>query len=130
MALRIQVGLAANMRPSSTKRIPRPMRKSANAMDLIGLEPPLADLVFRAAGGAAHHPALGIRLLLRRGWRCFRWLAAGIGKEPEEIRIRPQQEARRIRTQSIFVSRHRTIERKEIGILAVGLGEQAVALGI
>src|SRR5882757_6640594 len=41
MALRIQAGLAANIKPSSTNRMPKPMRKSANAMDLIGLELPL-----------------------------------------------------------------------------------------
>src|SRR5258708_33593926 len=40
IARRIQAGLAANSRPSSTNRIPTPMRKSANAMDLIGWEPP------------------------------------------------------------------------------------------
>src|ERR1700704_2619915 len=40
MARRIQAGLAANSNPSSTNRMPKPMRKSANAMDLIGLEPP------------------------------------------------------------------------------------------
>src|SRR6185295_16000534 len=40
IALRIQPGLAANNSPSSTNRIPTPMRKSANAMDLIGLNPP------------------------------------------------------------------------------------------
>src|ERR1700720_4636500 len=40
MARRIQPGLAANSRPSSTNRMPTPMRKSANAMDLIGLKPP------------------------------------------------------------------------------------------
>ena len=39
IARRIQAGLAANIRPSSTNRIPTPMRKSANAMDLIGLKP-------------------------------------------------------------------------------------------
>jgi hypothetical protein len=36
IARRIQAGLAANIRPSSTKRMPTPMRKSVNAMDLIG----------------------------------------------------------------------------------------------
>src|ERR1700738_4026960 len=41
MARRIQAGLAANNNPSSTNRIPTPMRKSANAMDLIGLQPPV-----------------------------------------------------------------------------------------
>src|ERR1700750_248875 len=45
IALRIQAGLAANISPSSTNRIPRPMRKSANAMDLIGLEPPLLSFI-------------------------------------------------------------------------------------
>jgi hypothetical protein len=41
IALRIQAGLAANIRPSSTNRMPKPMRKSANAMDLIGPKPPV-----------------------------------------------------------------------------------------
>ena len=36
IARRIQAGLAANIRPSSTKRMPTPMRKSVNAMDLLG----------------------------------------------------------------------------------------------
>src|SRR6185437_6447152 len=40
IARRIQVGLAANSNPSITNRMPTPMRNSANAMDLIGLEPP------------------------------------------------------------------------------------------
>src|SRR6516165_7518324 len=42
MARRIQAGLAANSSPSSTNRMPTPMRKSANPMDLIELEPPPA----------------------------------------------------------------------------------------
>src|ERR1700731_2450031 len=42
MARRIQAGLAANNNPSSTNRMPTPMRKSANAMDLIGLKPPVS----------------------------------------------------------------------------------------
>jgi hypothetical protein len=55
MALRIQFGLAANIKPSSTNRMPKPMRKSANAMDLIGLEPPVVLFLFgrRAAKPAA-----------------------------------------------------------------------------
>src|SRR5437762_3101883 len=40
MARRIQPGIAANSRPSSTKRMPTPMRKSANAMDFIRLQLP------------------------------------------------------------------------------------------
>src|SRR6201746_202865 len=57
IARRIQAGLAANNRPSSTNRIPTPMRKSANAMDLIRLKPParcfLASLFQRGGIGAA-----------------------------------------------------------------------------
>src|SRR5438067_12144275 len=55
IALRIQAGLAANIKPSSTNRMPKPMRKSANAMDLIGLEPPVVLFLSgrRAAGPAA-----------------------------------------------------------------------------
>jgi len=41
IARRIQAGLAANSRPSNTNKIPTPMRKSANAMDLIGWQPPV-----------------------------------------------------------------------------------------
>src|SRR6185437_4430848 len=47
IARRIQAGLAANIRPSSTNRTPTPMRKSANAMDLIGLEPPVGYCFWR-----------------------------------------------------------------------------------
>src|SRR6266481_3262867 len=50
IARRIQAGLAANIRPSSTNRIPTPMRKSANAMDLIGLEPPVFKLFLLLVG--------------------------------------------------------------------------------
>src|SRR3977135_2399527 len=53
IARRIQAGLAANSRPSSTKRIPTPMRKSANAMDLIVLEPP-GCCCFYLKEGEAH----------------------------------------------------------------------------
>src|SRR5262249_56044456 len=62
IALRIQAGLAANISPSSTNRIPTPMRKSVNAMDLIGLEPPLCYRV-----GGTFVPAVLLRLRLRRG---------------------------------------------------------------
>ncbi|CCE12011.1 hypothetical protein BRAS3843_900046 [Bradyrhizobium sp. STM 3843] len=41
IALRIHSGLAANISPSSTNRIPRPMRKSVNANDLIVPRPPV-----------------------------------------------------------------------------------------
>src|ERR1700693_978288 len=47
MARRIQAGLAANIKPSITNRMPTPMRKSENAMDLIGLEPPICCFYWR-----------------------------------------------------------------------------------
>src|ERR1700750_1128646 len=46
IARRIQAGLAANINPSITNRIPTPMRKSANAMCLIESEPPAGIFVF------------------------------------------------------------------------------------
>src|ERR1700756_4912326 len=49
IARRIQAGLAANNNPSSTNRMPTPMRKSANAMDLIGTEPPVCFFWFERA---------------------------------------------------------------------------------
>src|SRR5579864_7871543 len=42
IARRIQPGIAANNKPSITNRIPKPMRKSANAMDLIGAKSPFS----------------------------------------------------------------------------------------
>src|SRR4051794_8350511 len=89
IALRIQFGLAANIKPSSTNRMPKPMRKSANAMDLIGLEPPV--VLFLSGRRAAELPPLS-RLRFRR--RLGRHLAGRVAEKPEEIRVRPQQEAR------------------------------------
>ena len=40
IARRIHAGLAGEHQASSTKRMPTPMRKSVNAMDLIGYQPP------------------------------------------------------------------------------------------
>src|SRR5260370_42651395 len=57
MARRIQAGLAANSRPSSTNRIPTPMRKSANAMDLIGLKPPVWCSFYFSRGEARFRSA-------------------------------------------------------------------------
>src|SRR3954469_603102 len=71
-------------------------------------------------------------LLLRRGWRCGRRrrVAGRIGKEAEELRIRPQQEAGVVAAQSGLVGRHRAVEREELGVPAIGVGEQTVAFGI
>src|SRR4051794_28038188 len=90
MARRIHEGLAANNRPSITNRIPKPMRKSANAMDLIGLKPPagcfLARLFQRGEIRAASK-----HLLLHRGERVL-----------TQNRVRPLQSAiRRPRLQGL-----------------------------
>ena len=53
IARRIQAGLAANIRPSSTKRMPTPTMKSVNAMDLIGYQPPLSSAFCFYAGEPA-----------------------------------------------------------------------------
>src|SRR5262249_23224444 len=119
IALRIQAGLAANISPSSTNRIPTPMRKSANAMDLIGLEPPLCHLV-----GGTFVPAVFLRLRFRRR------RARGIAEVAEEIGIGLQQEGGVAGLPAVLIGRHRAIEREEIRVLAIGFGEQAVALGV
>src|SRR5438105_15567967 len=123
MALRIKAGLAANRMPSSTNRIPRPMRKSTNAMDLIG--PGASRKVFScyAADGAKRNPPRpSFTLLLlrrrRRGSRPAR-LARGAAEEAEEIRIRPQQEAGVVGLQALFIGGHRAVEGEEVRILAI-----------
>src|SRR5580692_9485183 len=131
IARRIQAGLAANSRPSSTNRIPKPMRKSANAMDLIRLKPPACRRLFWfwSAGRTAVslRPAILLRLRRRRGRRR---LVRRIAEELEEVRVRPQQEAGVAALQAVLIRRHRAIEREEVGILAIGFGEQPVALAI
>src|SRR5882672_6360620 len=119
IARRIQAGLAANIRPSSTKRMPTPMRKSVNAMDLIGKQPPAIQAPF------AFMPAKRVRfavtllsgrrfLRLRRRGR--RRMARRIGEEAEELGIRPQQETGVAGAKPGLVSRHRTVEGEELRI--------------
>src|SRR3954453_10171674 len=57
-------------------------------------------------------------------------MARRIGEEAEEFGLRPQQEAGVVGTKPGFIGRHRAVEGEEFRILAIGLGEQAVALGI
>src|ERR1700682_5384580 len=92
MARRIQAGLAANSRPSSTNRMPTPMRKSANAMDLIGLKPPV--LMFFGFSQVYFYPSRGSRrfapVLFNRapyGWGAgaAAAAAAAAGGLPEEL---------------------------------------------
>src|SRR5260370_29250648 len=135
IARRIQVGLAANINPSSTNRMPTPMRKSANAMDLIGRKPP-ADSSYSSysrKGEATVLPrpcqsdlcvtasASWFRCRRRRG-RTRRLLARRAAEVAEEVGLRPQQEAGIAALQPVLIGRHRAVEREEIRILAVGLG--------
>src|SRR3981189_1779467 len=97
MARRIQAGLAANSRPSSTNRMPTPMRKSTNAMDLIGLKPPPRCLFFVFWKSEVRLAPVLFALRLRRGRGTRRWrsrngrLARRVAEELEEVRVRPQQ---------------------------------------
>src|SRR5882757_3679346 len=76
-------------------------------------------------------PTLRLRRSRRRsGCRCRRRMPGRIGEEAEELRIRPQQETGIARLEPVLVGGHRAVEREKIRILAIGLGEQPVTLGI
>src|ERR1700688_4709395 len=57
-------------------------------------------------------------------------LAGRVAEELEEVGIRPQQEAGVAALQPVLIGRHRAVEREEIRVLAIGLGEQPVALAV
>src|SRR3984957_4813429 len=73
--------------------------------------------------------------LFRRTARA-RWIgsrqrfARRIAEIAEEIRVRPQHQVRVAVLHAAFVGLHRAVEGKEARILAVGLGVDAVALGV
>ena len=84
-------------------------------------------------------PAKRIRFAVTRVFRpdvygfgaaASRRMAGRIGKEAEELGIRPQQEAGVVGAKPGLVGRHRTVEGEELRIPAIGLGEQAVAFGV
>src|SRR6478752_8503501 len=64
----------------------------------------------------------------RRGRR--RRMAGRIGKEAEELGIRPQQEAGVVGAEPGLIGRHRAVEGKEFLVLAIGLGEQPVTFSV
>src|SRR6516165_12676306 len=73
--------------------------------------------------------------LLRRRCRArrrvtFARLTRWVHEEAKEFGIGLEQHARVIGAQPGFVGLHRTIEGEEIGIAAIRLGENAIALGI
>src|SRR5262245_2225578 len=57
-------------------------------------------------------------------------LARRIHEVAKELRIRLEQHARVVGAQSRFVGLHRTVEREEVGVARVGIGENAIALGV
>src|SRR5207244_4119327 len=83
IARRIQAGLAANIRPSSTQRMPTPTRKSVNAMDLIGWQPPAiqAPFAFMPAKRAARFAVT--RVFLRPN--VYGFVAAAAGGWPDGL---------------------------------------------
>src|SRR5260370_35044271 len=69
----------------------------------------------------------------RRGARCriaLARLARWIDEEAEELGIGLEQHTRIVGPQPVLVRLHRAIEREEVRIAAVSLGENAVALGV
>src|SRR6201998_797928 len=78
---------------------------------------------------ARSHWRRALRLRRRVSGR-YRQFAGRIAEEPEEIGIRPQQEPGIAALQSVLIGRHRTVEREEIGVLAIGFRKQPVALAV
>src|SRR5690242_13427170 len=146
IARRIQFGLAANIKPSNTNTRARPMRKSANARDLIGRQPPgvILNLGYIGRGNRFTSPLSTCDLLVpsglrgrwrrprrrRRHGRCPGRLAGRRAKILEEIGFRTQQITGIAAPQTVLIGGHRAIEGEKVGILAVGIREQAVALGV
>src|SRR5712691_12341816 len=57
-------------------------------------------------------------------------LARRVAEELEEVGVGPQQEAGVVALQAVLIRRRRSVEREEIGILAIGLGEQPIAVAV
>src|ERR1700722_10296915 len=120
-ARRAAPGNAANSSPSMTKTSPSAARKSD-----IGVPPGSAGLFFCRFLGRLVSSSWG----RARGLRCRRGPLAGrIAEIFEEIGIRPQHQAGIVGAQAGLVGLHRAVEGKEVGILAIGIGEDAGALG-
>src|SRR5207302_2869836 len=77
-------------------------------------------------------------LVIRTGERGLRSLLRGpltslsgrVAEEAEKARIRRQQHTRVASVQAILIGLHGSIEREEIRVTTIGLGIDAVALGI
>src|ERR1700688_3655028 len=114
MARLALTGNAARKMPSIAKNKPSAARKS-------DMNPATRYALFRRAARA--------RWIGRRGAARQRF-ARRIAEIAEEIRIRPQHQVGVAVLHAAFVGLHRAVEGKEPRILAVGLGVDAVALGV
>src|ERR1700724_2376841 len=106
MARLALTGNAARKMPSIAKNKPSAARKS-------DMNPATRHTLFRRAA--------------RAWWQRF---ARRIAEIAEEIRVRPQHQVRVAVLHAAFVSLHRAVEAEEPRILAVGLGIDAIALGV
>src|SRR5436309_3493172 len=57
-------------------------------------------------------------------------MAGRVSEELEKVGVRPQQESGVVAFQPVLIRAHRAVEREEVGILAIGFGEQPVALAV
>src|SRR5262245_10503505 len=110
-------GKAANSSPSITSTRPIATMNWAISASRPRSERPL----FRGAARWGRGPG-----------RCgaFAHLARRVDEVAEELRIRLEQHARIVGAHPRLVGLHRAVEREEVGIPTIGLGENAVTLAV
>src|ERR1700722_18390385 len=124
MARLALTGNAARKMPSIAKNKPSAARKS-------DMNPATRYALFRRAARARWIGRRSRRRRCRLGVRASRQrFARRVAEIAEEIRIRPQHQVRVAVLHAAFVGLHRAIEAKESRILAIGLGVDAIALGV
>src|SRR5206468_4020909 len=128
MARRMKAGLAANRMPSSTNRIPTPMRKSTNAMDLIGPRPPRKWILVMARGAKRNRLGGGVGVGDDHGH-----LTVGLGADL--LRLLPALGAE-LGGFALALGLHALIHRLAVGVRQIGTANahvdhlDAVALGL
>src|SRR5262245_34714844 len=143
MAFFAEAGLTAKISPSITSTRPSATMKSA-----IRRQPPKRRGMNRGAPlpllmehdlypKTGTHPRSGSRTCFSGSCSSgsvtlflvvFTRLAAGVGKIAEEIRVGPEHHAGIAVLEPLLIGLHRAIERKEVRVLAEGLGEDPIAL--
>src|SRR5580704_14549627 len=124
MARLALAGNAARKMPSIAKNKPSAARKS-------DMNPATRHTLLRRTARARWIGRRSSRRRCRLGVGAFRQrLARRIAEIAEEIRIRPQHQMRVAVLHAAFVSLHRAVESKEPLILAIGLGVNAITLGV